>query len=174
MSALNALPRRIPAGTSVALLRTHSAYPASAGWTLKLHLAFPTALAITASASGDNYALVLTPSQLAIAAGVYQWAERVTKGSEGYQVAAGLVQILPDLSTATAAELKSWAETTLVIVEAAIAGKLARGFESYQIGGRTLVKIPLEEQKQIRRELIEEIRGQRNPGRLGRTFHAHF
>lgn len=174
MSALNALPRRIPAGTSVALLRSHSDYPASAGWTLKLHLAFPTALAVTATASGDSYALVLTPTQLTVAAGVYSWAERVTKGAETYQVAAGLVEILANLATATAAELKTWAETTLAIVEASIAGKLTKGFESYQIGTRALSMIPLEEQKQIRKELINEIRNERNPGRLGRTFYARF
>ena len=174
MSQLTALPRRIPASTSVALLRTHSDYPASAGWTLKLHLAFPAALAVTASTSGDSYALVLTPAQLAVAAGVYTWAERVTKGAESYQVASGQVQILPDLSTATAAELKTWAETTLAIVEASIAGSLTKGFASYQIGGRALSEIPLEERKQIRKELIEEICNQRNPGRLGRTHHARF
>jgi len=174
MSDLSALPTRIPAGTSVAYTRSYSEYPASDGWVLTLHLAFPTALAIEATADGDSFALELATDDLDVAAGVYHWAERVSKSEETYQVAAGLVEITPDLATAAAATLATWAETALPLVEAALARALTTGFASVQVGTHAYTNVTPEELRRIRRQLLDEIRTHRNPARQGRTFHARF
>ena len=56
---LSALPESFAAGTTVNYRKRFSDYPASAGWTLKLHLAGASVMAKTAAADGDDFVVTI-------------------------------------------------------------------------------------------------------------------
>src|SRR5512139_1557081 len=93
---LSALPESFAAGTTVKYRRRLSDYPASAGWTLKLHLAGASVLAKTATADGDDFLVTIeaTDTEGDFAAGLYKWVERVSNaGGEVYEVGRGTVTV---------------------------------------------------------------------------------
>src|SRR5690348_5616749 len=125
---LTALPATIDAGTTVRYTRTLGAYPASAGWTLKLYLAGASVVNVDGVPDGDNFIVTIPAGTTAtLLKGTYAWTERVTKSGEIYDAAAGTVLVRPNVATASAGDFQSWAEKTLPIVEAAIAGQLDDG-----------------------------------------------
>lgn len=63
---LTALPARFRAGNTVKYTRTHSDYPASAGWGLALHISgLAAAFTTTGSASGDAFLLTIAATKTA-------------------------------------------------------------------------------------------------------------
>lgn len=120
------------------------AYPASAGWTLKYRLLWPTgtAVQITATASGDDYAVSLsttatagwTPGQ----ATLLSWVE---KGSERITLAQQAVTILANLALASTYDGRSQAQKALADAKAALAAYMANGqlqVAEYEIGARRM------------------------------------
>lgn len=175
MQTLTAMPDTLTAGTTVSYTRAVPDYPATDGWTLTLYLAGKSVLNVAATPSGSDYAVALTAAQTAgLAAGVYTWVERVTKGAEKHDVGRGVVAVLDDPSTATAGSQQSWEEKTLEVVEAALSGQMTSAIASYQIGNRAVAKIPARELWQIRNALKAAVAQQRNPGRFGRPILARF
>lgn len=51
----------------------------------------------------------------------------------------------------------SWASDTLTLVESAISGQLPAGMASYQLAGRAITKIPIQELMKLRQQLREEV-----------------
>jgi len=144
---LSALPESFAAGTTVKYRKRFSDYPPSAGWTLKLHLAGASVLAKTAAADGDDFVLTLAAEETAsVASGLYKWVERVSNVSgEVYEVASGIVTVLPNLAEATEGSEQEWLERAIAALKAHIEGRLPAGMESYQIAGRAISKIPVKE-----------------------------
>lgn len=158
VSTLSALPAAFLAGTTVKYTRSLADYPATGGWTLKLALAGPAAFSKDAAASGADHAVELTATDTVLAPGVYQWSEQVRNGAGViYEVASGTVVIRANPGSATGASQQSWAEKTLAVVEAAIAGTLAGGLQSYQIHGRAVNRIPLEDLLKLRNTLRAQV-----------------
>lgn len=175
MATLTALPDSIPAGTTVKYTRTVSDYPATAGWTLKLLLAGEATLAVTAAPSGGDYAVTLTAAQTAaLPAGVYRWAEEVSKAGEVYRVASGTVSVEPDLNTAAPGDLQSEDEKQLVQVNARIAELLAKGISSYAVDGLTVNKVELRDLYLERTRLTTAIARARRGGGIGRQYRVAF
>lgn len=85
-----------------------------------------------------------------------------------------VINIEPNVATAAAGTFNTWEEQTLVVVEAAIAGRLTSDIQAYQIAGRSVSKIPIAELRTIRGELKAAIWRQTNPGRLGEPYKVEF
>jgi hypothetical protein len=167
MNELSALPDCFAAGTTVSYRRSLSEYPATAGWELRLYLAGVSVLSELAAADGADHVVTLTAAETApLGAGTYTWEERVSQGSEVHTVASGTVVVEPDIATATAGDLQSWEEKTLVIVEAALSDTLATADESYQIHGRAVSKYDKRELLKIRDSLLVRIQRRKRGGKL--------
>ena len=179
---LTALPESFAAGTTVTYRRQLSDYPASGGWTLKLYLAGASTLEKAAAADGDDHIVTLAAADTSgsFAAGLYKWAERVSH-TDGrvYEVASGVVTVLPDLTTATDGGQQEWLEraitahepTNLVVPHE---GRLPAGMESYQIAGRAVSKIPVKEAVDLLTSLESRLARLANPDAVTRQVLVSF
>jgi len=124
---LTNLPDQFAAGTTVSYRRRLTDYPASAGWTLRFHLAGASVLAKTAVADDDDFLVTIeaTDTEGDFAAGLYKWVERVSNvGGEVYEVGRGAVTILPNLAEATEGSEQEWIDRAIVMLRAHIEGRL--------------------------------------------------
>ena len=175
MDALTQMPEAITAGTLVKYQRSFSDFPADQGWALAVYLRGKGTANATANANGSAFDVTLSASaSAALPPGSYIWTERVTKATEVYDVASGLVTVLLNPATAGAGDSQTWEEKTLALVETAITALSTGGVESYQVGTRAVTKIQLPELKKFRGELIGVVRMQRNGGRAGRQHLVTF
>jgi hypothetical protein len=171
---LTALPESFPAGTTVIYTKSFTGF-SSAEWTLKLYLAGASVINVTAAAEGTGFKVTLAAGDTDdFPAGTYQWTERLEKTGAVCDIASGTVILTPNLATATAGSLQSWAERVLPLVEAAIAGRIPSGMESYQIAGRAVSKIPIPELKAFRSSLLVEISRLKHPKRISRPIYIKF
>ena len=175
MDALTRMPEAFTAGTLVKYQRSFSDFPANQGWTLALFLRGKGVANGSAAANGAAFDVTLAASATAaLAPGTYYWTERVTKGTEIYDVDSGVVTVLLNPETAAAGDSLSWEEKTLPLVEAALTALSVGGVQSYQIGTRAVTKVDVPELKRLRGELVANIMRQRNGGRPGRTHLVNF
>lgn len=177
VTTLTEMPNEIRAGTTVEYTRTLTDYPASAH-SLAVTIAGPSAaVAATVVETGDTYSVTLdAAATAALIPGNYQWVERVTVTASGkkYDVAAGQVFVLRDLTVATAGQAQTWEEKALALVETALTGRATADMESFSIAGRAITKIPVTELRAWREWLVWAVRQQRNPGTFGVSAYAHF
>lgn len=174
---LSSLPESFAAGTTVRYRRRLSDYPASAGWTLKLHLAGASVLAKTATADGDDFVVTLAAADTAgaFAAGLYKWVERVSNvDGDVYEVASGVVTVLPNLAEASDGSEQEWLERAIVALKAHIEGRLPAGLESYQIAGRVVSKMPVKEAVGLLATLESRLARLGNPGFVTRPVLVSF
>jgi len=163
---LTALPESFPAGTTVRYRRRLADYPASAGWTLKLHLAGASVLAKTAAPDGDSFVVTLEAADTegGFAPGLYKWVERVTSATgEVYEIGRGTVTVLPNLAEAAEGSEQEWIERAIAALRAHIEGRLPAGMESYQIAGRAVSKMPIKEAVALLATLESRLARLRNP-----------
>jgi hypothetical protein len=119
-------------------------YPASDGYVLTYRLVpriAGTPITIVASASGDDYRVLVFPATTATwAAGEYTWNSWVWNGIQRYTIQAGTVTIKPDLTTATVYDGRSRAEVALSDAQAALDNFNATGglVKRYSIAGRDM------------------------------------
>lgn len=144
MAAMLAAPTTFRAGDSVSWTESLPAYPANAGWVLKIRFLWPTgtAIQITASASGADHAVSLTAAQTASwAAGTATRVAFVEKGAERITLDQSAVTVLPDLGAATTFDGRSQAVKALADAKAALAAYVATGrvhVAEYTIGDRSM------------------------------------
>src|SRR5258708_5758468 len=137
-----AIPDAFEAGTTVRYSRVFTNFPANAGWTLKLFLAGPVALTVSAAASGLGFILTLTAGQTATltVAGMYRWSEHATDGTDIFPAAKGSVFVTPNLATAVAGDLQTMEEKLLAAIDAVIVGKITDDVLQYSVLGRGLTQ----------------------------------
>jgi hypothetical protein len=99
-----------------------------------------------------------------------------TVASESYDIRGDelVINIEPNAATSAPGSFVTWEEKTLAIVEAALSGRLTSDIESYQIAGRAVNKIPIQELKKLRGELRAAVWRQQNPGQLGVAYKVQF
>lgn len=143
MRGMNA-PDSFRAGDSVSWTESLPAYPASAGWALKYRLLWATgaAVAIAASANGDDHAVSLAASTtadfIAGSATLLAWVE---KGAERVTLAQKPVTVLPNLAAATTYDGRSQAVKALADAKAALAAYMEKGqlhVAEYDVAGRRM------------------------------------
>ncbi len=137
-------PKNFRAGDSASWSESLPDYPASAGWSLKYRLMWPSGSGVnlTANPVGDDYAITLasasTASWLAGSATLVSWVE---KGSERVTLAQQAVTILPDLTQAVTHDGRSANKQALDAAEAALAEYLKGGkatVAEYEVAGRRM------------------------------------
>jgi hypothetical protein len=174
---LSALPESFAAGTTVRYRKRFTDYPASAGWTLKLYLAGASVLARTAVAAGNDFVVTIgvADTEAAFAAGLYKWVERVSNvGGEVYEVASGIVTVLPNLAEASEGSEQEWLERAIVALKAHIEGRLPAAMESYQIAGRVVAKMPIKEAVDLLTSLESRLARLSNPDCVTRSVLVSF
>ncbi len=174
---LPAFPESFSAGTTVRYRKRLSDYSASAGWTLKLHLAGASVLAKTAVADGDDFVVTIEAVDTSggFAAGLYKWVERVSNaGGEVYEVHSGVVTILANLAEAGEGSEQEWIERAIAALKAQIEGRLPAGMESYQIAGRAVSKMPVKEAMALLGALESRLARVSNPGSVTRPVLVSF
>ena len=174
---LTSLPESFAAGTTVRYRKRFSDYPAGDGWTLRLHLAGASVLAKTAAADGDDFVVTLAAEDTggAFAAGLYKWVERVSNAAgEVYEVAAGIVTILPNLAEATEGSEQEWLERAIAALKSHIEGRLPTAMESYQIAGRAVSKMPVKEAVDLLTSLESRLARLKNPNFVTRPVLVSF
>lgn len=174
---LSHLPDQFAAGTTVNYRRQLPDFPASAGWTLRLHLAGANVLAVTAAVDGDDFLVTIeaTDTDGGFAAGLYKWVERVSSaGGEVYEVGRGAVTVLPNLAEASEGSEQEWIERAIAMLRAHIEGRLPAGMESYQIAGRVVAKMPIKEAVSLLSSLESRLASLKNTGFVTRPVLVYF
>ena len=159
------VPSNFRAGTTVVFARSFGDYPTSDGWAYSLDLVGANTLHKMAVVDGTNFVLTLTATETAaLSAGAYRYSERVTRGSEVYEVATGLIAVELNYATAANGAAQTAQEKLLAVVDALLAGRGVDCIESYQIAGRAVNKIPLQELRKWRQQLAVQVYRQAGGG----------
>lgn len=85
-----------------------------------------------------------------------------------------VINIEPNVGSSDAGAFVTFVEKTLAIIEAAITGRLTADIQSYQIAGRAVNKIPVEELMQLRGKYRSMQWRLQNPGKLGQAYRFGF
>ncbi len=176
-----AVPKHFPAGTTVQFTRSLDDFLPMDGWAYTIYLngltqKFNKAADVT---DGNVFQITFLPSDTAsLNPGPYRYAERLTNAATGeiYDLHGDelVIVIEPNVSSSPAGAFNTWEEAQLAVVEAAIAGRLTADLQTYQIAGRSITKIPIQELRSIRGELRAAVWRQNNPGKLGVPFKVEF
>lgn len=176
MQTLTAMPETFAAGTSFQLSKSYPRHTAADGWAMTLWFAGPSTGSLQGTdAGGGAYTFDVVKSETeSLVPGIYRAAVKGVKASTEAEILDyWLVNITPDIATATAGSMLSWEEKALPLVEAAIDDIVAGKLQSYTVPGRGAEKLGLEQLQALRADLVATIR-QRRTGRVGRQHAIHF
>lgn len=174
------VPDHFPAGTTVKFTRSLNDFLPSDGWAYAIYLnGLTQKFNKAATVLGNTFQIVFLPADTAaLNPGPFRYAERLTNSGTGevYDITGDelVINIEPNVASATAGAFNTWEERTLAVVEAAISGRLTSDIQAYQIAGRSVSKIPIAELRTIRGELKASIWRQNNPGQLGVPYRVAF
>lgn len=174
------VPSHFPAGTTVKFTRSLDDFSPADGWAYTIYLNGATQKFSKAANVVDGiFSIEFIPADTAsLSPGPYRYAERLTNSGTGevYDINGDelVINIEPNVATAAAGAFTSWEEKALAVVEAALTGRLTSDIASYQIAGRAVNKIPIQDLRRIRGELRAAIWRQNNPGRLGVPYEVQF
>lgn len=157
-------PASLRAGDTAQWTKSLPDFPASEGWTLSYDLVSATVhYTFNASASGDNYSVTVTAATTSgWTAGEYQWAAKVSKAGEVHEVASGAIVIKPSFGAAV--DARSHARKTLDAIEAWIENRDI-GVAEYEVNGRRLKAIPIEQLLVLRDRYRREVRAEDDAAR---------
>ena len=160
-------PAEFRAGTTLAQRNLLTAYPANDGWVLKVSLRGPAAINLVGTADGVTHVLAADAATTAgWAPGTYAWAATLEDGTDVIDAGGSTLVVVPSVSGITAPYTASThAERTLELIEAAIEGRIPKDQQSYQIGNRQLVRIPIEELMKLRATYRAEVAKERRKRR---------
>lgn len=167
------VPDHFPAGTTVKFTRFFGDFQPSDGWAYTIYLNGLTQKFNKAATILNNvFQIEFVPTDTAaLLPGPYRYAERLFNSGTGevYDITGDqlVINIGLNVSAAAAGSFNSWEEQTLVVVEAAIRGRLTSDIQAYQIAGRSVSKIPIQELRSIRGQLLAARWMQNHPGQLG-------
>lgn len=166
-------PTELTASTSWRWDKRLSDHPPADGWTLKYALRGPSDRDIAATPNGDTYEVRIAATDTEIAAGPYRLVGFVENaGGDRFVVYDEVLRVLQ--SPLFAVNRKSHAERTLEVIEAVLEGRASDDEEQYQIGQKSVSKIPVDELHRLRQVYAEEVWRERNPGKLGPTIETVF
>lgn len=171
-------------GDSLNMLDTYADYPASDGWTLKTTFtprnANATKITLTAVAEGNSYRTQVTPVTTgAWLPGDYSVHQTVEKAGQRITVATGPLVLLPDpANVAPGYDARSHLEKVIANIEAMLEGKTTKDVQEYQIAGRMLKHIPINELVALRdkykHQLAAENRSQSSSQGFRRKIYTRF
>ena len=146
-------PYELIAGDTLKFDKTVVDYTPGDGWSLTYSFRSNTGTGFDISATGNNaagnYAVSVAASTTAgYTAGVYAWQAYVTKSGERYLVDSGKLVIkanLNALATSATTDQRTHARVMVETIRSVLEGRAGSDVESYNIGGRSINKIPITE-----------------------------
>lgn len=165
LTSLTEMPQSFESGDTVRVTLGYSEYPATL-WTaaLKLNLPGTTPTSVNGTASGTNFIFVLSAvTTAAMAAGVYDYAVRVTETSSGEITTAeeGFVVVEPNVGALIA---KSTAQLQLEAAYTAFSTLVANPFTSVSFNGQSFSKDNQGSLLDLISRLEAKVASERNPG----------
>lgn len=157
---LTAVPPKLTAGESVSWTWFDSRFPAST-WTLTYSLVSASVqILITATADGDKHLVEIGKATSdAYTVGSYEWQAHVDNGTERYQVAVGVMEIVADFADQTGGiDNRSHVKKVLDALEAVIEGRASKSQLMQMVGGVQVQYMTLTEQTQLRKQYAAEYR----------------
>lgn len=169
------VPSELNIGDTWAWSESLSDYPAST-WTLTFYFVNASAaFSVVAAASGDDYAISVTPATTAgRTAGRYRWTARVTDGTDVYSLDQGWSDVQADPTAAQ--DARSNARIALDAVEATLQGRATRDDLNVSINGRSISRHSLAELRAWRDELKAQVAAdeEAEAAGLGRDIRVRF
>lgn len=152
-------PEQIVAGDTVKWTKSLADFPASASWVLTyevLHAGGDLGT-VTASASGDDFAITVTAATTAAwnttaANRLSTWNAFATLAGERYHVGTGTFLILPNPAVVTTLDARSHAKIVLDAVQAVLENRATKDQMAYSVAGRSLSLTPIPDLLALRRE----------------------
>lgn len=159
---MDILPARVTAGLTLSRLVDLCLYPAPA-WTLTVVLRGASVVNLTAAAEGAAHRLVADAETTgAWAPGRYWFAARVEGDGGVFEVANGTLQVDPDLAQAGEGyDGSTFAERSLVAIEAVLEKRASLDQERYRINNRELYRTPTTELTRLRDYYRAEVKRDR-------------
>jgi hypothetical protein len=150
-------PAVLVAGDTAKWRRTLADYPANESWVLTYTLvSAATRYTFTASADGASHLVAVAATTTATwAPGTYTWRAQVSKAGEVFTVGTGTFSVRPTFAAAT--DGRSHARKVLDAIEAVIEGRATSEVGEYQIAGRQLKYIPVDELLALRDKYRGEV-----------------
>lgn len=171
-------PLVLPAGETIQWMRTIATFPPGQGFTPRYYFAGIDVFQLAGVASGNGWLFTVLSTDLATKpAGTYRWtlyAEDTSTPINRYRIDNGVLDVTPNLVTATPGQLQTHAERTLAILVAAVEGRLTADIEHYVIENRQVAKIPMKELKALRVEYAWAVWREKNPGQIGAKVATEF
>ena len=162
-------PTAIRAGDSASWQISESDYPAGAGWALTytfINAAGKFSMASTAD--GDAHRIHVLPAVTAVyVAGNYAWQCVAADGTDAYTIRTGSIEVLPSFAASVSLDARTHAEKTLEAIEAWIENHDPAVAE-YEIAGRRMKYIPIDQLLKMRDQYRREVRGV--GGKSGRVY----
>ncbi|KKL73280.1 hypothetical protein LCGC14_2076500, partial [marine sediment metagenome] len=144
---------------------TLTEFPASASWVLSYSFTGPTSVFASSHVPiGADHRIAIDTS--AIEAGHFDYAKKITDGSETFTLERGFIDVDPDLSgDSVGVDRRSFAAITLENIEALLKGKATKDQSSYSLNGRALSRYSIDELNDWRAKLRVEVRDERQKAR---------
>jgi hypothetical protein len=181
------VPTQFGIGTTVRFTRTFSSFPAT-DWNYKIFWNGPAKFNQAAvpwpSLSAEAFLIQVPPSvTVALLPGAYRYCERVTAKNNDDQ---GQIQVwdltgdtlvtivTPSAADSPANAFQSWEEQTISVLQAAIAGDLTSGIQSYHIAGRAVSKYSINDLTKLLGYFKAIVWRKQHPGKLGEVYTVAF
>lgn len=175
---LSAIPAQLRAGDTWKWSFFHVEYSAADGWILTTNFRGASSLDVVAASDGSSWiSTVAATATDDVSAGRYSWASKVSKDSEVFTVASGIVEVLAMQSAVVAgADGRTMAEIHLDTINAALSSLLAKRNASVSFGDQSFTLQNIEVLHRLRDRYRQEVAAEKalaNGGR-SRTIKIHF
>jgi hypothetical protein len=181
------VPKQFGIGTTVRFTRTFSSFPASA-WDYTIYWNGPAKFnqaAVAWPSPGATGFLIQVPADTtkSLLPGPYRYCERVTAKAQDDQ---GQIQVwdltgdtlvtnvTPSAADSPANAFQSWEEQTIAVLQAAIAGDLSAGIQSYHVAGRAISKYSVKDLTGLLGYFKAIVWRKQHPGKLGEVYAVAF
>ena len=172
-------PTEAVAGDTWIWQKSFQDYPISEGWALSYKfrgLASIDSVSGWFANDGVTWTVTVPATSTSVAAGRLEWWAIVTGSGayagQVYTADHGYLTVTPDPRPATPGALQTYNEKMLAVIQLEIQARITgvgSGHESYQISGRALTKIPIEELEKLRGKYAARVWRERHPESLGPT-----
>lgn len=174
------IPDTITAGLTLRVCVALTAYPASDGWALTLHMRGSQSIDLTGTADGDAHLIAADAATTGEwVAGTYWATLRGTDGTDVVEIDSGQIRVETDLAqVAGQYDGRGHVEKVLEAIEAVIEGRATKDQERYRINNRELQRTPLSDLMLLRDKYRTEARRARAASKgqslLGRKVSVRF
>jgi len=164
-------PDSVTAGDYIQWTQSFGDYRATDGWVLSYVLVNATSkITITATTYNITDFLVTVPAATSASwtAGKYKWQAYATLGTQRYTIRSGEMEVLPNFSAASTLDTRTHVKKVLDAIEAVIENRASLDQQSYEIEGRKLVRMTIDDLLTLRSKYRSFYLQEQNADRINR------